>query len=126
MEQLPQVRLVVPIVKVLILNENGFLLLFDLKERGLQKEVVRVRNNMHDVRIHQLNSMNGSAYLNVIDNEYGKVELWTHLNSENPAYLIQDKNILRIIIFDSEDYANEWLDKFEGAYEKIQRINPLV
>jgi len=81
---------------------------------------------MHDVRIHQLNSMNGSAYLNVINKEYGKVDLWTYLNIKNPAYLIQDKNILRIIIFDSEDYANEWLDKFEGAYEKIQRINPLV
>jgi len=81
---------------------------------------------MHSVQVHQLTSKTGTAYLNVIDEEHGKIEVWACLEDVHPTYLIQDKFRFYLIVFDNQNFADEWLDKFEGAYEKIQRINSLV
>jgi len=81
---------------------------------------------MHDIEIRQITSESGNSYFNVVHNEYGKIEVWGCIDEFQPMYLVQDGIRFHLIIFDNPLYADEWLDKFEGAYEKIQKINPLT
>lgn len=70
------------------------------------------------VKVYQLNSKdNGGACLNT-DEEYGHVSVWG-CAYKFPVYLCRKGIMFRIISFDNEAYAAEWLENHSKEFEEF-------
>lgn len=62
----------------------------------------------HEISIMQLRSGRGLTYINVDENINGGISVWGGIWQPN-TYLIKERTRWVIIVFDSNDIAQEWL-----------------
>lgn len=81
----------------------------------------------HDVRVIQLQSDWGNSYLNVDDTKPGQLEVWGSCYTM-PVYLYQNGICFHLLVFDNEEFANEWLEKHKtlSRHEKLLKITPIA
>jgi hypothetical protein len=80
---------------------------------------------MTSVTVHQLTSKHSGsklqAFMNV-EEEIGFVSIWGACH-EHPTYLlIHDEVVWKIIQFDNETFAEEWLSENRKLYSKIFKL----
>ena len=62
----------------------------------------------HDINVRQLKSDRGLTYINVDEDINGGISVWGGRWQPN-TYLIRERTRWAIIVFDSNDIAQEWL-----------------
>ena len=78
----------------------------------------------HHVSIHQLTSSeNGRAFLNVDEKCPGGICVWGS-SFQSPVYLLLNGTYFVVVVFDTEAFANEWLQENADGYENVFHIAP--
>ena len=76
---------------------------------------------MTRVIVRQITQKNGDgAYMNVDEDEFS-VSVWTFMHGL-PTYLMQNGLEVRLIQFEDQEVADEWLEQNKSLFPKIAKL----
>lgn len=72
--------------------------------------------------INQINSdVDRGTYINLENAGHGGIMAWCNFKIV-PTYFCEKGSFVYIIQFESQDWADEWLEEFEKNYDLIKRL----